>query len=62
MAVGPFLPAGMGFAGGAMLALVLTEVREEGWRTHPSGFLVGTLLGLALGVLVNVILPGPAGI
>lgn len=62
VAVGPALPAGMGFAGGAMLTLVAVEIVPEGWRTHRAGFVAGSIVGLGIGVLVNVLVPVPGGI
>lgn len=60
VAVGRWLPAGMGFAGGAMLALVVLEVVPEGWREDAGGFILGVLLGVGVGVGLNLLLGTPA--
>lgn len=62
VAVGPLLPAGMAFAGGAMLALVAREVVPEGLRASPARFWLGSALGLGLGLLLDWGLRTPAGL
>lgn len=59
VAVGPFLPAGMGFAGGAMLALVAQEVVPEGLAEDRGAFIIGAEVGLAVGLVLNIVLPVP---
>lgn len=59
VAVGPWLTAGLGFAGGAMLALVATEVAPEGLGEDRVGFAVGSLIGLAGGLALHVLLASP---
>lgn len=59
IAFGPWLSLGMGFAGGAMLALVARELVPEGWEVDPRTFTVGVVLGLGLGILLNVVFPVP---
>lgn len=62
VAVGPLIPAGMAFAGGAMLALVVTEMSPQGLEQDRVGFGLGTALGVALAVLLNLVLPVPVGV
>lgn len=62
VAVGPFLPAGMGFAGGAMLALVVQEVAPEGLEADRAGFAIGAVVGVALALGLHFLLPVPAGV
>lgn len=62
VAVGPWLEAGLGFAGGAMLALVAREVVPEGWARDRRTFAAGSLLGVAGGVALNLVVPVPGGL
>lgn len=62
VAVGPLLPAGMGFAGGAMLALVVREVLPAGHKRSPGGNAIGVVVGLAIALALQVVLPVPGGI
>lgn len=62
VAVGPWLPAGMGFAGGAMLALVARDIVPEGLEEDVASFLVGVALGIGVAVALNLVFPVPTGI
>lgn len=62
VAVGPLLPAGMGFAGGAMLALVVREVVPAGHKESPWANVAGVLAGLVIAVALQLLLPVPGGI
>lgn len=62
VAVGPFLPGGLGFAGGAMLALVVREVVPEGRAQDPDAFWLGLAAGLLLAAGLHFALPVPAGV
>lgn len=62
VAVGPLLPAGMGFAGGAMLALVVREVLPAGHKQSPLTNVAGVLVGLVIAVALQLLLPVPGGI
>lgn len=62
VAVGPWLSVGMGFAAGAMLALVVRELVPEGLDADPRTFAVGVVTGLVLAILLNVLFPVPTGV
>ncbi len=62
VAVGPLLPAGMGFAGGAMLALVVREVLPAGHAESPAANALGVLAGLAIALGLQLLLPVPGGL
>lgn len=62
VAVGPWLEAGMGFAGGAMLALIAREVVPAGRDEDPGTFAAGAAVGLAVGIGLNLLVPVSPGL